>query len=99
MIVIYRKGCSCWSIFEHNVLIPFNEENHTQIFKMNGDLKHFEVFEGQIVENLHQNNLCRTQVKVQFNEDIKDMFLKPNGNHLVIFYGAHKEELVKILSN
>ena len=69
------------------------------IFKMNGDLKHFEVFEGQIIENLHQNNLCRTQVKVQFNEDIKEMFTKPNGNHLVIFYGAHKEELVKILSN
>ena len=69
------------------------------IFKMNGNLQDYEVFEGQIVENLHKNNLCRTQVKVQFNENIDDMFSSPNGNHLLIFYGAHKEELVKILSN
>ena len=64
------------------------------IFKMNANLKDFEVFEGQIVENLHKNNLCRTQIKVQFNEPINEMFSSPNGNHLIIFFGAHKEELV-----
>lgn len=69
------------------------------IFKMNGDLKHFEVFEGSIVQSLNKNNLCRTQVKIAFNEPIEEILSKPNGNHLVIFYGAHKEELVKILSN
>ena len=67
------------------------------IFKMNANLSDYEVFEGQIVENLNKNNLCRTQVKVSFNEDISSMFTYPNGNHLVIFYGAHKEELVKKL--
>lgn len=67
------------------------------IFKMNANLSDYEVFEGQIVENLNKNNLCRTQVKVSFNEDISSMFTSPNGNHLVIFYGAHKEELVKKL--
>ena len=69
------------------------------IFKMNANLKDYEVFEGQIVENLHKNNLCRTQVKVQFTEPIDEMFTSPNGNHLLIFFGAHKDELVKILSN
>ena len=69
------------------------------IFKMNANLKDFEIFEGQIVENLHKNNLCRTQVKIQFNEPIDDMFSSPNGNHLIIFYGAHKQELVRLLSN
>ena len=69
------------------------------IFKMNGNLKDFEVFEGNIVENLCKNNLCRTQVKVQFNENIDEMFTHPNGNHLIMFCGAHKDELVKILSN
>lgn len=68
------------------------------IFKMNSNLEDFEIFEGSIIENLNKNNLCRTQIKVSFNEDINDMFLSPNGNHLVIFYGAHKKELVKILS-
>ncbi len=69
------------------------------VFKMNANLKDYEIFEGSIVQNLHKNNLCRTQVKISFNEDINSMFTSPNGNHLVIFYGAHKDELVKILSN
>ena len=66
---------------------------------MNSNLKDYEIFEGQIVENLNKNNLCRTQVKVQFIEPIDEMFTSPNGNHLLIFFGAHKHELVKILSN
>ena len=69
------------------------------IFKLNGNLTDYEVFEGSIVENLHKNNLCRTQVKIKFNEPIDEMFSKPNGNHLIIFLGAHKDELVDILSN
>ena len=69
------------------------------ILKLNANLKDYEVFEGNIVENLNKNNLCRTQVKVQFNESIDEMFTHPNGNHLIIFYGAHKSELVDFLSN
>ena len=69
------------------------------IFKMNANLKDYEIFEGQIVENLHKNNLCRTQVKIEFNESIDEMFTSPNGNHLIIFFGAHKQELVRIFSN
>ena len=69
------------------------------IFKMNGNLNDYEVFEGNVVENLQKNNLCRTQVKVQFNEPIDEMFTSPNGNHLIILYGGHKEELVRLLSN
>ena len=69
------------------------------IFKMNGNLSDYEVFVGQIVENLHKNNLCRTQVKVAFKEPIDAMFSSPNGNHLIIFYGAHKQELVRFISN
>ena len=69
------------------------------VFKINANLNDYEIFEGQIVENLHKNNLCRTQIKIQFNESIDEMFSSPNGNHLIIFIGAHKQELVKILSN
>ena len=67
------------------------------IFKMNANLNDYEIFEGQIVENLHQNNLCRTQVKIKFIEPIDQMFSSPNGNHLIIFLGAHKQELVSLL--
>lgn len=68
------------------------------IFKINNNLDEYEVFEGKIVENLNKNNLCRTQIKVQFDEDISSMFSSPNGNHLVIFYGAHKKEIIDKLS-
>lgn len=69
------------------------------IFKINKNLENYEVFEGKIVENLNRINLCRTQIKIVFDEDISEMFSLPNGNHLVIFYGAHKQELVEILSH
>ena len=69
------------------------------ILKLNANLKDYEVFEGNIVENLNKDNLCRTQVKVQFNENINEMFTHPNGNHLIMFYGAHKDELVRLISN
>ena len=69
------------------------------IFKINSNLNDYEIFEGQIVENLHKNNLCRTQVKIVFKEPIDEMFSSPNGNHLIIFMGAHKEELVNVLTN
>lgn len=69
------------------------------VFKLNANLNDYEVFEGQIAENLNKNNLCRTQIKVQFHEPIDEMFSSPNGNHLIIFYGWHKEELVKNISN
>ncbi len=68
------------------------------IFKINRNLKSFELFEGKIVENLKKSNLCRTQIKVQFDEDISEMFTSPNGNHLIIFYGAHKKEILERLA-
>ena len=68
------------------------------IFKINSKLDKYEVFEGQIKENLHLNNLCRTQLKIQFDEDIEDLLDLPCGNHLIIFKGHHKDELERILS-
>lgn len=69
------------------------------IFKINRNLKSFELFEGKIVENLKKPNLCRTQIKVEFDEDISEMFTSPNGNHLIIFYGAHKKEILEKLTH
>ncbi len=69
------------------------------IFKINRNLKSFELFEGKIVENLKKPNLCRTQIKVEFDEDISEMFTSPNGNHLIIFYGAHKQEILEKLTH
>lgn len=68
------------------------------IFKIGSKLDKYEVFEGQIKENLHLSNLCRTQLKIQFDEDIEDLLDLPCGNHLIIFKGHHKSELESFLS-
>ena len=68
------------------------------IFKVGNSLDKFEVFEGQIMENLKFKNLCRTQLKIQFCEDISSLIDMPCGNHLIIFKGHHKQELLDLLS-
>ena len=68
------------------------------IFKISSSLDKFEVFEGQNAENLHFKNLCRTQLKIKFDEDISSLIDLPCGNHLIIFKGHHKDELLSLLS-
>lgn len=68
------------------------------IFKMNASLDKYEVFEGKICANLHQKNLCRTQIKVSFEEDISSLLHAPLGNHLVITYGALKDDINNLLN-
>lgn len=68
------------------------------IFKIGNSLDKFEVFEGQIMANLHFKNLCRTQLKIAFCEDISSLVDSPLGNHLIIFKGHHKQEILDLLS-
>lgn len=68
------------------------------VFKMNSSLDKYEIFKGRIISNLHKTNLCRTQVKISFDEDIDNLLNKPCGNHLIIFRGNHKEEIINIFS-
>ena len=68
------------------------------IFKIGNSLDKFEVFEGQIMANLHFENLCRTQLKIAFCEDISSLIDMPCGNHLIIFKGHHKQEILDLLS-
>lgn len=67
------------------------------IFKIDSSLSRFEAFEGHIVENLERDNLCRSQIKVQFKGDISSLLSDPCGNHLILFYGLHKDELLSLL--
>ena len=69
------------------------------VFKINKDLTQCEIFVGKIAENLKKENLCRTQIKVKFSEDISSLLSSPNGNHLIVFYGDHKKELLSKLSH
>ena len=67
------------------------------IFKVGSSLDEFECYSGKISANLHENNLCRTQVKVDFDEDISSILASPLGNHLLIVIGDHKDEIKSLL--
>ena len=69
------------------------------ILKFGSSLKKYEVFSGEIVENLHKENLCRTQIKVKFSEDISSLVNAPCGNHLIVFKGDHKKKIIDLLSH
>lgn len=68
------------------------------IFKVGSSLDEFECYSGKISANLHKNNLCRTQVKVEFDEDISSLLSSPLGNHLLIVMGDLKEKILSLLS-
>lgn len=75
------------------------KEEKVTIFKLNRNLKDYFVTTGRIVRNLEEENLCRTQIEVEIDEDI-DYFLKrPFGNHHVVVYGDHKEEIIKYMGS
>lgn len=67
------------------------------IMKINRNFTKYHVIEGKITANLGQNNLCRSQIKVEFAQDISRFLSEPFGNHLVIFYGAHADEVHQFL--
>lgn len=75
------------------------EEGNVTIFKISNDLKRYFVTEGTIVKNLNERTLCRTQIYVQCGEDIKTLLKNPCGNHQIVIYGHHAEEIRKLMKN
>ena len=67
------------------------------VLKVNKDWSKFQAFDAKITANLGRNDLCRTQVKVEFDDDISSLLTDPLGNHIVICLGAHKKEIEGLL--
>lgn len=79
--------------FESNTAVAvkgYLYERDVTIFRMSSDLKHYFVSEGKIVRNLEEKDLCRTQIEVEMEEDVKEILKNPCGNHHIIFYGRYK---------
>lgn len=86
--------------FESKIGVAIQGElkrKNVTIFRLNKDLKHFSIFEGKIVNTLHRDNLCRTQIEVKCKESISELLTNPMGNHQIVFYGHHKSKLLEIL--
>lgn len=66
------------------------------IFRLGG--KNMELFwgaEGEVIENIYSENLCRTQVDIKLLSPhrVEDLLNNPLGNHLIFVKGCHLEEL------
>ena len=75
------------------------KEEKVTIFKLSKNLKDYYVTTGTIIRNLNEPNLCRTQLEVKVDENIEYFLTRPYGNHHVIIYGDHKEELENYMQN
>jgi len=61
------------------------------VFKLSGDSKEYFVSGGEIIENLSKENLCRTQIRLKMNEDVKFFLQNSIGNHHLICKGDYSE--------
>jgi len=66
-------------------------EGEATIFKLSGDGKNYFVSGGEIVENLNKENLCRTQIRLRMNEDVKYFLQNSIGNHHLICKGDYSK--------
>jgi L-fucose isomerase-like protein len=67
------------------------KEGDATIFKLSRDGKEYFVSGGEIIENLNSENLCRTQIRLRMNEDVKYFLQNSLGNHHLICKGDYSE--------
>ena len=69
------------------------------ILRLDKDLKSYWIAEGEITGNLSENTLCRTQIEVKLDDaySVGDLLRVPCGNHHIVFYGCHRDEIVSFL--
>lgn len=68
------------------------------IFRLSADLQHYYVTRGEIVGNLSESNLCRTQLVIKPDRPVTDILKEPCGNHHIIAYGDHVEAVTELLN-
>lgn len=69
------------------------KEETITIFKLSRNLKDYYLTTGKIIRNLSEDNLCRTQIEIKVDDNIEYFLTRPYGNHHVIVYGEHKNEI------
>lgn len=68
------------------------------IFRISADLKHYYLTSGEIISGLDDAHLCRTQIVVRLNTDLKVLLNHPCGNHHIVCYGDEVELIEAFLS-
>lgn len=63
------------------------------IFKSNSTLERYFISEGDILESLHEDNLCRSQIRIAAKEGVDKYLNTPVGNHYLICLGDYTNHL------
>lgn len=84
--------------FESGIGVAIKGELSTgpvNVVRINSDLDTFVILHADIIENLSRENLCRTQIRLQYkdNSNVKYFLKNPLGNHHIIIYGENYEKL------
>ena len=75
------------------------KEQEVTIFKLSKNLKDYYVSTGKIIKNLNENNLCRTQIEIKLDDDVKYFLNRPYGNHHIVILGNHKDKIIQYMNN
>ncbi len=72
------------------------KEGEVTLFRLGGpQLRQLWLAEGNIVQRGREENLCRTQVEIALSRSsVGELLERPLGNHLVLVYGHHAEQLL-----
>jgi L-fucose isomerase-like protein len=60
------------------------------VFKCKEDFKEYYAQNGEILENLHEGCMCRTQIRIHLLENMSYFMTQPIANHHMICIGDHK---------
>ena len=89
--------------FESQIGVAFRgriKEGPVTVFKCDGLMEEYFVSDGELVQNLTEHNLCRTQIRLKLEESVGYFLTESIGNHHLIVRGHHTaiiEELFKWL--
>lgn len=87
--------------FESGIGVAIKGELKTEpvtVFRLSSDLKRYFLSSGHIMANTDEKNLCRTQIVVALDAPVTELLKAPCGNHHVILYGDHTEQLRAVMS-
>ena len=89
--------------FESGIGVAIKGEFKTEpvtILRLSKYLDSYWIAEGRIIGNLNESTLCRTQIEVKLDDSysVGDLLRVPCGNHHIVFYGRHRDEIVDFLS-
>lgn len=80
--------------FESQIGVAFRgklKKGPITVFKCDGLMKEYFVTGGELLENLNEYNLCRTQIRLKLDESVLYFLRRSIGNHHLIVKGDHRE--------